>query len=53
MTTSRRDFLKTSALVAGYGILSPSIARAATTDAIGAPTMQPLETGWEFNRTTF
>jgi beta-galactosidase len=53
MNTSRRDFLKTSALAAAYGVLSPSIARAAATDAIGAPTMQPLETGWEFNRTTF
>lgn len=53
MNTSRRDFLKTSALVAGYGILSPSLARAAGVDAIGAATMQPLETGWEFNRTTF
>lgn len=53
MNTSRRDFLKASALVAGYGILPPSIARAATADAIGAPTVQRLEAGWEFNRTTF
>jgi len=53
MNSSRRDFLKTSTLVAGFGVLSPSIARAAIADAIGAPTVQPLEKGWEFNRTTF
>ena len=53
MNTSRRNFLKTSALVTGYGILSAPVARAAAADAIGVPTVQPLETGWEFNRTTF
>src|SRR6185312_9331486 len=53
MNISRRDFLKTSTLVAGFGVLSPSIARAAIPDAIGAPTVQPPEKGWEFNRQTF
>lgn len=53
MNTSRRDFLKASALATGYGLLSPTIARAATWNAIGAPTVKLLETGWEFSRTTF
>lgn len=58
MKTSRRSFLKSSALLAGvsatsYSALSPSIARAAALGSVSTPTVQPLETGWEFTRTTF
>lgn len=57
MNTSRRSFLKSSALagasIASYRVLSPSIARAAALSAASVPTLQLLETGWEFTRNTF
>lgn len=48
METSRRDFLKGSALLMAGISISPSIARSATITNSNAATSQPFESGWEF-----
>ena len=58
MKSSRRDFLKSSVLLAGASVphhfsLSPLIAKTASVDSDSPATHEPLESGWEFCRETF
>lgn len=52
MKTTRRDFLKSSAIAAGVS-LSPTIVRAATANTESQPAAESLDSGWEFNRRSF
>lgn len=52
MQTTRRDFLKSSAITAGV-CLAPAIVRAATTNTGSQPAAELLDAGWEFNRQSF
>lgn len=48
MDTSRRDFIKGSALMLGGLSISPSIARAALIGTSNISSSHPFESGWEF-----
>ncbi|HTX41990.1 MAG TPA: glycoside hydrolase family 2 TIM barrel-domain containing protein [Acidobacteriaceae bacterium] len=56
MLTTRRDFLKSSALLGGASgvsfAVSPAVAHALASDPAQAAIAQSFETGWEFARTS-
>lgn len=50
MKSSRRNFLKSSAVLTGAAALCPTIARAAVPSGNATEACTPLESGWEFFR---